>query len=1380
MPFTKDQMKAIETYGKNIIVSAGAGSGKTAVLTERVIHFIKDHGYKIKDFLILTFTNLAASEMRHRIGNKLKKVGLATQDEIDASDIKTFDSFALYIVKKYHTRLNLSKDVGVATSAVLDVKKRTILTEIFDEYYKDNLEFQNLISNYYKDNDDKDIFKLVLKIHHKASIQLDFNEYLDELDEFEGSDEQINLIEEFYLEKLLDYKKEFKDELAKIPSDIKFKKADKDDAYTTIYLTYKDYLQSTTYEDLLSNWKKYEFTSPKGFKSVFDPLKAVASKIEKLSTLPKNYVEWKEYLEGDSSALKTLISLVKELEQRFSKFKFNMQVFEFQDIAKMAYHLVLNDNEVKEELKNKYKMIMVDEYQDTSLIQDEFIKLIGQDNIYMVGDIKQSIYRFRDARCDIFKDKYDNYKKGNGGIAIDMNKNFRSRREVLEDINFIFSNIMLNENTGIDYKESHKLDFGLAPYQENMYDCNYHSEFLTYESGTDDTKSEAELIVNDIIKKINNKFQVFDKDTQKLRDIQFKDFCIIMDRGTKFDTYLKVFNENKVPLYAEKDIDITENEVVLLLKNILIIIGSIQNKDYRSSKLKHAYTSIARSFIFEKTDGYIKKVLDNNDLYNDEIINIFKNICYSSTLPISLLFKEIVLKLDIYHKFIKIGDVSTNTLYLDTFLELFSEMSNLNYSLDEFINYLDLVKEFNLKITVTNQGTSLDSVRIMNIHKSKGLEFPICYFSGLSRAFNDNDLEEQYNISDKYGLIIPDIRHNNSRLIEPNKVYEYKEDRAEKIRLFYVALTRTREHAVFVTKCADEKKKKALPLSYHNYALNNTFKSFLENSKEKNIDELFKDYKDKKISDYWLFILICKFKLNYPLLFDMVNSISEIDENINCELQLMNDELLLDKAKSIIDDIINSDDVDEYDILNKLKDKFIEKEITYEELIACLHYKGYKVRKEFNQNFNPLISSKSEEKLEDTDVFDMVDFSISPKIFNAYYSNSKQEFINIIESLLSSQNLILLDKVCNLLNLNDRQKEYIKSLIENINLNEVEDKNQILNSIYIMIILKSTNQLKENIFDTLVNASLNNIITEDEMTMLISKSYYIFQVIDKLLSLNPPLEFETFKNIMDILDIDLLFDCNTYAKIILDLEPYHPLDYFVLRKPIEYYNLANIRNKLINSDYQNKDLVLECLDYLVEAPKEFDSLFELIAPFSKDYELYSKLTSGIEKYENRIEVNYENLKLDEFKYESKRIEYSHASKTLDLNSSEELLELGTKLHYAMETLDFIDPNLDLLDSLEQSVVKKFLSSDLTKDISNAKIYKEFEFIDNNTNTNGIIDLMLVYQDRIDIIDYKTKHISDKAYDKQLYVYKDYIKIITDKTINLYLYSLLDGTYRKVD
>ena len=316
---------------------------------------------------------------------------------------------------------------------------------------------------------------------------------------------------------------------------------------------------------------------------------------------------------------KAIIKIINELDEKVLGYKGKYASFEFNDIAKMAIKIAKTPN-AKKEISSSFKEIMVDEYQDTSDLQETLVNLISNNNVYMVGDIKQSIYRFRNANPLIFKNKYDKYSKEDGGIKIDLLKNFRSRDKVLENINKIFNLLMDDDFGGANYKESHQMVFGNTVYSENSVNTDdldvfvYNKEDKKYS----DTEYEAFIIAGDIKEKILSGYKVLDKETKTLRPCKYDDFCILIDRKNGFEIYKKIFEYLDLPLLIYYDEKITNEKDILVLKNLIDLIVCIYNKDYKQ-KFKYDFYSILRSFLYNEKDEVFINYFVNNNYYNSDL-----------------------------------------------------------------------------------------------------------------------------------------------------------------------------------------------------------------------------------------------------------------------------------------------------------------------------------------------------------------------------------------------------------------------------------------------------------------------------------------------------------------------------------------------------------------------------------------------------------------------------------------------------------------------------------------------------------------------------------------------------------------------------------------
>ena len=445
--WTKEQRLAIDEENKNIIVSAGAGSGKTTVLSARVIRKIKA-GTKINELLILTFTNMAAKEMKDRIKKNLKKEGLMEEyNLIDSSYITTFDSFSLTVVKKYHYLMDVRKNINVLDDSVLLIKQKEVLKNIFEELYKkEDEDFIHLINDFCMKDDDN-ISKLILDLSSKLDLISDKKSFLNSyLDRYYTEGNYNELVNQ-YINVIHSKLKVLGNLLEGISYQCEPEK------YEEVLAYYSNLLTASSYEDIRV---KSAFETPK-INGLSEEAGAIKKKINECCNEIKELCSYNitdemiEEIKNTYSYVKSIISIILKLDEEIDKYKFENDLYTFNDIEKLAIRIVKENPDVREELKNSFKEIMIDEYQDTNNLQEEFISLIENNNVYMVGDIKQSIYRFRNANPNIFRSKYERYRDNNGGIKIDLNENFRSREETIININLIFNLVMDTIFGGTNY-----------------------------------------------------------------------------------------------------------------------------------------------------------------------------------------------------------------------------------------------------------------------------------------------------------------------------------------------------------------------------------------------------------------------------------------------------------------------------------------------------------------------------------------------------------------------------------------------------------------------------------------------------------------------------------------------------------------------------------------------------------------------------------------------------------------------------------------------------------------------------------------------------------------------------------------------------------------
>ncbi len=862
MAWTKEQEQAINESGTNIIVSAGAGSGKTAVLTARTMRILNE-GTHVNELLILTFTKAAAGEMKERIRKSIKKSipdnpALARELElIDQAYITTFDSFALSVVKKYHYLLNISNNIGITEASIIDMQKIKIMDEVFDKYYaKQDEKFSKLIYDFCV-KDDGDLKSAILKIATKIDAFPDRDEYIE------------NYISKYFSETYIsECLKEYEELLALKVEEIKKL------AYRLTMVVDGDYeaklgealsglYACKSIDDFYMNVGLVKLPNlPRGSEDETKEAKdKLNSSIKELKETVYNYGN-RENIMNSIVNIKdyvcVIVDIIKDYLKCFHEYKEKNEIYDFQDIALLSIRVLKENEVVRNELRDTFKEIMIDEYQDTNDIQETFIGMIENHNVYMVGDIKQSIYRFRNANPYIFKNKYDNYAMHNNGVKIDLVKNFRSRREVLSNINEVFNLVMDDIIGGAEYHESHQMVYGNTSYiEEGLTDYNYDFQVLEYEMPEDKKYSKEEIeiftIAKDIKDKVSSKYQVFDKDAKVLRDITYNDFVILMDRTTDFDLYKKIFEYLGIPLTLYKDDKLNSSDDIYILKNIIDYIVKINLGEY-DTEFKYDYVSIARSYLFEMNDSEIFKSFKDNN-FKDNVVyetlkDLSKEIAHSS---VSEILEKIIEKTNMYEKFIKVGNVDASMIRISKLFDVAANLSSLGYDIYTFRNYLNELLSSDYDMKYSNNSSNSDSVKIMTIHKSKGLEYHICYYSGLYKGFNISDLKDRFLFDNRYGIITPYFNEGiNESVFKYLVKYHYLEEEvSEKIRLFYVALTRAKETMILLTPKIEEVNNDIDENNTIDITLRRKYRSFsdiMDSIKSK----IIKYYKDIKVDEIGL------------------------------------------------------------------------------------------------------------------------------------------------------------------------------------------------------------------------------------------------------------------------------------------------------------------------------------------------------------------------------------------------------------------------------------------------------------------------------------------------------------------------------------------------
>ncbi|MDD3341150.1 MAG: UvrD-helicase domain-containing protein [Bacilli bacterium] len=850
--WTEEQEKAIYTSGTNLLISAGAGSGKTAVLTERILEKLKQ-GLSLKNLIVLTFTNAAAFEMKERVRKKIKEElekGTSSLQEqlslLDDASICTFDSFSLNLVKKYHYLLGLEPDIHICDNVILLNKKKEILDSVFLSFYEEkNPSFLTFIDTFSMKDDTK-LQRYVDQISSKLNSLYDKDTYLKNYTKAFYTEENIDKNVEKYIAILADKRDLLFEELEKM--ECKISDPILREWYENVYQNLSVLEKGNTYATFresnllkfpsMTRSKKVEEEDLLEIKENYQRVKEYLDFIKK-RTLYLSKEEIVEEIKTTKETSEVLIEILTRYEEKVLTFKKEYNMFEFADIGRFAIQILEKFPDIRENYKENTFEIMIDEYQDTNDIGDYFVSLIANNNVYMVGDVKQSIYGFRNANPLLFMKKYGNYQKNIDGQKIDLVKNFRSRKEVLEGINAVFGQLMDIKVGGAAYNEGHQMLFGNNMYEENKCNQNQKLEVLdySYEKG-EYTKEETEAFIvgNDILEKIKNRYQVIDEKKGGMRPCTYKDFTILMDRKTNFELYKKIFTYLEIPMTIHKEEGFGDTHEIYVLRSILKLINAIGMHNTYTNDFAHSLMSVMRSFVCEYTDAEIfslfasakkEEISIYKALQKEPYIPLYQKLKSlvekSSILPLHSLLKEVYDTFSIYTAIEKIGEVALVTNKLSYLLEVATTLENMSSTIEDLIVYFDEALQNKIEASFSSGGGSENTVHMMTIHKSKGLEFPICYYSGLYKKFSVEEFKDKFLYSDSYGILVPIFKEGIKETIykELLKNEYHEKDVSEKIRLFYVALTRAKEKMILVAPLQDSKVEEGTAfyqkMNYHSF-----------------------------------------------------------------------------------------------------------------------------------------------------------------------------------------------------------------------------------------------------------------------------------------------------------------------------------------------------------------------------------------------------------------------------------------------------------------------------------------------------------------------------------------------------------------------------------
>ncbi len=889
--WTKEQVEAINEKNSNILVAAAAGSGKTAVLVERIINKIINEKIDIDRILLVTFTNAAAAEMRERILSALyKKIDEEPENKdlqrqitlLSRASICTIHSFCLEVIKNNFYELDISPNFRIGEETELEIIKNDCLEELFENKYEnEDKDFLKLIEYYTGYRNDEDLKQLILTIYRYIQSspypEIWIEEKIKEFDLKEKLNEDFSntiwgkiIIKNIQkqLESNIITLTSVKNELKKLPEFEKF--------YNTICNDIIEYerLQKIEEWDKLSenisnfklgNWSKnskVDLDIKERSKKIRDDAKDSINKY-KNGIMQYNSKMANEEIYAMYEILNSLKNLILEFSQKFSEEKKKRNLIDFNDIEHFALKILENE-EIAKKYKDKFIEIAIDEYQDSNLIQEKILTTISNGkNIFMVGDVKQSIYKFRQARPDLFMEKYENYDFVNDfnekskGKKIQLFKNFRSMSNILDITNLIFNNIMSKELGEIEYTEEEYLNICEnyekisleKPTKSELNIINLGEEIIEekeYKEDNDDeddeeteeveepienTVLEARLVVKKIKELMKSNYKVYDKEVG-YRNLKYKDIVILLrSTSVQAQIYEKELTKENIPVFTDTNnqfLDTIEIQTIMSLLKIIdnpiqdiplvtvlrSIIGGFTDNELIEIRINNYNISFYEAMIKYKTqENADKKIIEKIDnLFN--MLDKFRK--EKEYLPLN----ELIWKIYIDTGFYNYVTLMPNGLIRQANLKLLFEKAKKYESasfkgLYNFINFINKMKTRNEDFGSAKLiGENEDVVRIMSIHKSKGLEFPICFLCSTGKQFNFQDLRENILLHQNIGfgpkyIDVERKIENNTLAKEAIKIKMKEETLAEEMRILYVALTRAKEKLIItgISKNLEEETK---------------------------------------------------------------------------------------------------------------------------------------------------------------------------------------------------------------------------------------------------------------------------------------------------------------------------------------------------------------------------------------------------------------------------------------------------------------------------------------------------------------------------------------------------------------------------------------------
>ncbi|MCR5703810.1 MAG: helicase-exonuclease AddAB subunit AddA [Eubacterium sp.] len=860
MEWTEKQKEVIDTRNRNILVAAAAGSGKTAVLVERIVELVtdKEHPINIDELLVVTFTRAAAAEMKERVRQRLEEMaGKCPEDEnlkkqlsyIHNAQITTIDSFCTRVVKEHFEQIEMDPNYRIGDEVELEMMKADIIEELLEECFEEaDPDFMNLAEQYTSSKMTDGIGKLINQLYKAAIGQYNPEAWIQNCCKIYEVESEADLEEtELYQHFIAYYKELLKDLLEQLVRAEKSLReyGEEKGANTIVYMEDLIRLALTKgqYKGIQEALKPFETTItlkmdkkkvPEDVKNQISGLKAKVVAICRDEMINGSFEQEigdiLADIQNSRSTVKMIQKLTEEFMKRFREKKLEEGVIDFTDQAHLALRILndrdeegnLHPSEVARNMAGQFREIMIDEYQDSNYIQEAILSAVsngqGINNMFMVGDVKQSIYRFRQAEPKLFLHKFDTFSDDltASDCRIILDKNFRSRREIIDSVNFVFDYLMHKDFGGIDYKGENRLTLG-ADYDEVPEGQEQNTEFIMLE--TKDKEKEPLFVAQKILEITNPVTGMkITKKNGELRPVEFKDIAILLRKmqGVS-ELYQEKLEEWGVPSYAENKTGFYDTLEVRTITDFLSVINNPYQDiplvavmtspmfEFNEEELAKIKIQSQRPQFYEAVEYYF---MDGTDEELKQKVEGFLTTLkrFRDMVPYTTVYELIQMILqetgyDLYLQAMPGG--KRRQMNLEALKEKAVSYDATSYKgLFNFIRYIERIKELSGDEGESSTVGEHDNlVRIMTIHKSKGLQFPVvflCETTGRGGGREDEILiDDQGNIG--VDCIDPELRTKSKTFYKKCiRQKNEEEELAEKMRLLYVAMTRA-EEKLFIT-----------------------------------------------------------------------------------------------------------------------------------------------------------------------------------------------------------------------------------------------------------------------------------------------------------------------------------------------------------------------------------------------------------------------------------------------------------------------------------------------------------------------------------------------------------------------------------------------------